>query len=166
MFIGQEVFRMIVEMAYEMEFCDKVTEEIKNCKMLLPEFIDSTNDNRNKSTRLRKLYTDNYTKPNPVRYSLPWKRFEREYYHKLDHGYERYRNTRGQVRERGIMVITTVVKANTLSGVRELNYRTTMTYSSDEEFETAKQELKRYYGNGIGYYFWGWTLDRKPKYLK
>jgi hypothetical protein len=71
------------------------------------------------------------------------------------------------VRERGILVITVVEKAKNIDGWRELRYWSRETYTTDEEFTTAKQSIQNFYRNGLGYYMWGGRVDeRKPKYLK
>jgi len=149
MFIGNEIFKTIVEMSYEMAYHDQCEKEIKNAVALFPTFIDTLQSNRNRKA-LRKL--DRYLETKDEKYrSVPWKYNGRLYVHTLYQEYERYRNPQNKVRERGEITITVSerTKDGKIYDIRHMYSR--VIYENDTEFPLCKEELKRKYKEMFSY---------------
>ena len=142
--IGQEIFKTIVEMSYEMAYWDRANKEYRHCLQMLDELYDPLENKRNKRV-LRSLTTK--TKEESPR-SQPFFCMEKRFYHTVHFEYERYTDEQNKIRERGIFTLTIS------NHVRDLRYFIRGRYTNDDEWATEKQQVKEIYLSNLGYTLW------------
>jgi len=145
--IGNEIFKTIVEMSYEMAYWDRADKEYAKCREILDEFYDGVQTNKRKKRVLR---SHQATKGETFR-SQPFMRLGIPLFFSIHMEYERYTDTQSKIRERGIFTIT--VSKNER---QDLHHYSRFRYESDEQWLTEKAELKNIFINGgLGYSLWG-----------
>jgi hypothetical protein len=145
--IGNEIFKTIVEMSYEMAYCERADREYAKCREILDEFYDGVQTNKRKKKRALRSYQ--HTKGETFR-SQPFQRMGIPLFFSIHMEYERYTDTQNKIRERGIFTIT--VSKNER---QDLRHYSRFRYESDEQWLTEKAELKAIFIGGLGYLLWG-----------
>lgn len=158
--IGDDVFRIIVEMAYEMEKADKIQNEINAVDGKVEELFEMLVDER-KTKNLRSFTPTRQTFGCSERDgrmyipSIKCRGFEYPLYGTIE--YERFipHNGNGKIHERGVIRLS-VRKIHSLGGDR-LSRATysTVAYDTAEQYITVKQEIKEIFIDVIKYTLWG-----------
>jgi len=146
-FIGQEVFKTIVEMAYEMEYHVRAEEEFNVARDELITLLDKVKKS-NRNTRVLRRINGKTTKWSCFDSEL-WMAKGKKHHHQLFIDYKRYVDSQGKVRERETFTLD-------VTGCGWIGRKTRMIMDHEEKrpFDEMKEILAMNYLAGFAYYFW------------
>ena len=136
-YIGQEIFKTIVEMSYEMAHWERAEKEWIACNEVLDEFYDRIQSKR--STRVLRSMEQRYSsKKDEELYSRPFKCCGELLKHNVILEYERYTDQEDKIRERIFFTLSVYPKKRFIFAMGRSHHEDTF----NQEKEGVKEDYK------------------------